>query len=96
MTLWEKIGEVVPVQATRGKFTIGGIDNIDYNSSSTTAASDSVLNGTSISILQHFTYGQENPVELTLFDPKQMRKNTVKPLPAYFSTDIPNKQTRKP
>ena len=86
ITLWEKMSEVVPVQAIRGKFTTGGIDNIDYNPSSTTAAPDSVLHGTSVSIRQHFTYGQENPIKLNVFDSKQMGENTVKPLPKYFST----------
>ena len=64
ITLSKKIGEVVPVQAIRGKFTTDGIDNIDYNPSSTTAAPDSVLHCTSISILQHFTYGQETQLNL--------------------------------
>ena len=59
ITHWEHEGVVVPSQATKGIFTTGGIDNIDYNPSSTTSSSQSVLHGTSISILQHFSHGQE-------------------------------------
>ena len=55
ITHWEHEGVVVPFQATARVFTAGGIDNIDYNPSSTTASSQSVLHGTGISILQHFS-----------------------------------------
>ena len=50
---WEQIGVVVPPQAVKGVFTIGGFDNIDHNPSSTMATS--ALHGTCISIQQHFS-----------------------------------------
>ena len=48
ITHWEHEGVVVPFQATKEVFTTGGVD-IDYNPSSTTASSQSVLHGTGIS-----------------------------------------------
>ena len=60
ITLWEHIVEIVPGHAIREKLVTRVIDNIDYDPSSTTAAPDFVLHGTSISKLQHFTYDQDN------------------------------------
>ena len=49
------------------------IDNIDYNPSSTTAAPNYVLHGTSISKLNHYTYHQDNaPVQPVPVQPVQI------------------------
>jgi hypothetical protein len=45
---WERNGVVFPLKATSGAFTTCGLDNIDYNSTSTTAAPKSMLHGTAI------------------------------------------------
>ena len=47
---WEKEGDVVPPQAVKNVFTVGAIDNIDWDPTSTTSKSESVLHCTSISI----------------------------------------------
>ena len=81
----------LPTQATREKFATRGIEN---NPSLTTAASDFVLQGTSISKLHHFTYDQVNTPKSNVFD-KKMGKNkvTVKPLPT--SLDPPHGDSRR-
>jgi hypothetical protein len=62
IALWEKEGVVFSSQATKRVFTTGGIENIDYNPSSTSAKSQSILHGTGISILQYISINHtENP-----------------------------------
>ena len=61
------------------------IDNIDYDHSSTIAEPDSVLNGTSISKLHHFTFYQDSTPKPNVFH-KNTGKNTAKCLPTSLET----------
>ena len=82
--LWEQIGELIAVQAIREKFGTGGIENIYCNPSSTSAAPDYVLHGTSITKIQQFTDRQDNPPESSMSliqEKKQMGKNRDKTMP---------------
>lgn len=83
---WEEQGGVVPTQSTKGIFTTGGADNIDYNPSSTTATSQSVLHGTSISILQHFPTNQKEQDEGPILRESEIGQRTVKPLPLTYTS----------
>ena len=61
---WEEKGLVYPYPVTENEFTTGGLDNIDYNPTSTTASPDSVLHGTSISILHYNPVSHANQIEI--------------------------------
>ena len=82
---WEHEGVVVPHQASKGIFTTGGVDNIDYNPSSTTASPQSVLQDTSISILQHYSSDQELIKEVAILDQAVMGQKNVNTLPASYT-----------
>ena len=84
---FEQDGVVVPPSMRRGVFTVGVVDNIDHNPSSTTA-SDS-FHGTGISLIQ--TRGVDDDVieqPAPLFDPKEPC-NGIPQLPEKYSTVLP-------
>lgn len=84
---WENKGVVVPLQAVEGAFTTCGIDNIDYNPSSTTAST--ALHGTGISVVQHHNNPLESSLQhcsLPVLDESVMGKRTVLPLPSFYSS----------
>ena len=87
ITDWERKGVVVPSLASRGIFTTGGVDNIDYNPSSTTALPQSVLHVTSISVLQHFSLSQVTSIKEQddIMYHEEMGKKDVKPSPISYT-----------
>lgn len=87
ITTWEKEGVVYPLQASKGVFSTGGMDNIDYNPTSTTTSAQSVLHGTWISLIQHHESNQlPVPIERSVLDTSMTEKNNVPPLPVSFTT----------
>ena len=85
ITFWEKEGVVVPPHASKNVFTTGGMDNIDYNPTSTTAKT--VLHGTGISIIQHHSLPYSaTPLRENLLNESLMNNSNVLPLPAFYST----------
>ena len=85
ISYWEQEGVVAPFQATKGVFTTGGVDNIDYNPSSTTSSSKSVLHGSSISILQHFSSNEAEKKQTEILNTAQMGQSTVRTLPVSYT-----------
>ena len=84
---WETEGVVFPMKAMKGIFTTCGMDNIDYNSTSTTAAPESMLHGTGISVLQHLSVEERaklNPPRKFLNE-DEMGKKMVRPLPQVYT-----------
>ena len=84
---FENDGVVVPTSMMKGAFTVGVVDNIDHNPSSTTA-SDS-FHGTGISLIQYKGAeddGQQQPVPV--FDPNDKSKG-IPPLPEKYTTVLP-------
>lgn len=84
---FEADGVVVPTSMKKDVFTVGVVDNIDHNPSSTTS-SDS-FHGTGISLIQYNGSeddGQQQPVPL--FDPKGTSKG-IPPLPEKYTTVLP-------
>ncbi|KAG7159600.1 hypothetical protein Hamer_G004262, partial [Homarus americanus] len=63
-----------------------GIENIDYNPSSITASSQSMLHGTSISILQHFSSDQGEKHQDAILKAAEMGQKTVRPHPVSYTT----------
>ena len=66
-------------------FITGGVDNIDYNSSFTTATTQSVLHGTGISILEHIPVDVDKEQPAAIWNEAKLWKRTVRPLPASYS-----------
>jgi hypothetical protein len=83
---WDKEGVVFPTKATKGAFTTCGVDNIDYNATSTTASPDTMLHGTAISVLQHFPGKNLPPAPTQSLIEEEMGKPFVRPLPTSYTT----------
>ncbi|ELU12680.1 hypothetical protein CAPTEDRAFT_188022 [Capitella teleta] len=69
ITIWEEECVVFPLQAEKGVFTTGGMDNIDYNPPSATL--QITIHGTGISIVQHHS--------LATISPHQAHRNMINP-----------------
>ncbi|ELU13546.1 hypothetical protein CAPTEDRAFT_218243 [Capitella teleta] len=84
ITIWEEEGVVFPLQAEKGVFTTGGMDNIDYNPSS--ATSQITLHGTGISIVQHHSLATISPQQAheNMINPAVSGKKSVMPLPQSY------------
>jgi hypothetical protein len=84
ITIWEEEGVVYPLQAEKGVFTTGWMDNIDYNPSS--ATSQITLHGTGISIVQHHSLATISPHQAheNMINPAVSGKKSVMPLPQSY------------
>ena len=80
---YRSLGNVVPVTLSQNVFTTAAIDNIDHNSSSTTAQDS--FHGSSVSVIQH-PDSPLPPLSLPLSDVTWSRKITSRSPDTYTST----------
>lgn len=88
----EKI--VCPSYLNKKLFTVGAVDNIDHNPSSTTAMGS--LHGTGISLFQHFTpngYGEDRTHNFTVVRNDGAR--SITPLPSKYAEVSPEDPWKK-
>ena len=80
---WDNEGIIVPPQAKKGRFTIIGFDNIDWNAKSKLSRTDSTLHGTIIVVHQFGT--NDSPVtgdqNVNILDSEVVGLKKVKRLP---------------
>ena len=85
-------GVVVPPGLTTNVFTVGMMDNIDHNPSSTTAPDS--FHGTSISMVQHTSESDKKP-ELLAVDSTVQGTRSVQPLPNTYTLVAPLERKRE-
>ena len=82
---YKKTGVVVPPQALKNVFCVGGLDNIDVNTRSTTCRSN--LHGTLITLIQFPLNDNTVPPAITsIMNPEEMGKSRVDNLPPSYYT----------
>lgn len=85
---YEKEGVVCPSKLEKDLFTTGQLDNIDHNTSATSAQSS--FHGTAISLIQNCPDDLQNKTKesQTIYSTKPLSSKTVSQLPSSY-TDIP-------
>lgn len=87
-SIYEEQGVVCPTQLRGGLFTVGSVDNIDHNPSSTTARDS--FHGTAISLVQQpceINNGVDQ-VNTTCFEALSTSQSKISPLPKTY-TSVP-------
>lgn len=80
-------GVVCPLKLRQNLFTTAAVDNIDHNPSSTTAKGS--FHGTGISLFQHPTRNTLGIERTPMIEPATQHKNTIVPLPEFYTTIMP-------